>query len=199
MKKIILYLVFIFLAIFTVQAQTDYNTFNKKSVDVNKTGMYVLGGWALANIATGGIGWSRTHGATMRFHQMNFFWNTVNLSIAGIALYSFWNSAGAAMSPEEILQRHRKTENLYLINAGLDVLYIGAGIYLRHLSTQKPNRKDLFQGYGNSVILQGAFLLVFDAVMWGFQRSNRVDFMNNVQLSFEPGLQIMQLSIILPL
>jgi len=196
MKKIVLNIFFVFLVFFTAQAQTDYDAFNEKSVNVNKTGMYVLGGWALANLATGGIGWSKTNGATMRFHQMNFFWNTVNLSIAGIALYSYWNSSGAA-NPEEILQRHQKTENLYLINAGLDVLYIGAGFYLRHLSNQKPNRKDLYLGYGNSVILQGAFLLVFDAVMWGIQRSNRIDFMNNIQLSFEPGAQAMQLGITL--
>ena len=181
-----------------VFGQSDYNDFYDKSAAINKTGMYVLGGWTIANIATGAIGWSNTGGSTMRFHQMNLLWNTVNLTIAGFALYNYLQTNAAGLSPDEILQTHRKTENLYLINAGLDVLYVGSGFYLKHLSTKKPNKQDLLLGYGNSIILQGAFLFVFDAVMWGIQRNNRLDFTENLQLSFAGDSGILQLGIVLP-
>ena len=181
-----------------VFGQSNYNDFYDKSAAINKTGMYVLGGWAIANIATGAIGWSNTGGSTMRFHQMNLFWNTVNLSIAGFALYNYLQTNAAGLSPDEILQTHRKTENLYLINAGLDVLYVGTGFYLKHLSTKKPRKEDLLLGYGNSIILQGAFLFVFDAVMWVIQRNYRLGFTENLQLSVAGDFNILQLGIFLP-
>jgi len=37
------------------------------------------------------------------------------------------------MGPDELMERHMKIERLYLINAGLDILYIGTGAYLSHL------------------------------------------------------------------
>ena len=129
---------------------------------------------------------------------MNIFWNTINLSIAGFALYNYLQTNAAGLSPDEILQTHRKTENLYLINAGLDVLYVGTGFYLKHLSAKKPKKEDLLLGYGNSIILQGVFLFVFDAVMWGIQRNNRLDFTENLQLSFAGDSGILQLGFVLP-
>jgi hypothetical protein len=56
----------------------------------------------------------------------------------------------------------------------------------------------LLLGYGNSIILQGAFLFVFDAVMWGIQRNNRLGFTENLQLSVGGDLGILQLGIVLP-
>ena len=198
MKKFVLATAMFLWLLPAVFGQSDYHDFYDKSAAINKTGMYVLGGWAIANIATGAIGWSNTSGSTMRFHQMNLFWNTVNLSIAGFALYNYLQTNAAGLSPDEILQTHRKTENLYLINAGLDVLYVGTGFYLKHLSTKKTQKEDLLLGYGNSIILQGAFLFVFDAVMWVIQRNIRLGFTENLQLSVAGDLGILQLGIVLP-
>ena len=198
MKRILIATAILISLVTAVGAQSEYTGFYEKSTGINKTGMYVLGGWAIANIATGSLGWSKTTGSTMRFHQMNLFWNTINLTIAGVALYTYMNSGGAALNSEDIMQQHRKTENLYLINAGLDVLYIGTGFYLKHLSTKKPKKEDLLLGYGNSVILQGAFLLVFDAIMWGIQRNNRHDFIETVQFSFAPDYSGLKLGLTFP-
>jgi len=78
------------------------------------------------------------------------------------------------LTQEELLSKMVKTENLYLINAGLDVLYIGGGFLMRHLANRSVKSYDLLRGYGNAVILQGAFLLVFDAVMYGVVNSHRI-------------------------
>ena len=198
MKRFLITSAILFSLVTAVSAQSGYNGFYEKSTSVNKTGMYVLGGWAIANIASGALGWSRTNGSTMRFHQMNLFWNTVNLTIAGVALYNYINTSGSALNPDEVMQQHQKAENLYLINAGLDVLYIGTGFFLKHLSTKKPKKEDLLLGYGNSIILQGAFLLVFDAVMWVIQRNNRLDFGETMNVSFAAGNSGIKLGIHIP-
>ena len=72
----------------SVHGQEAYVEYYGKSLDMNNIGMAVLGGWALANISIGAYGWSQQSGQESYFHQMNLFWNTVNLTIAGFALYS---------------------------------------------------------------------------------------------------------------
>jgi hypothetical protein len=149
-----------------VMAQDGGKPFGEASMAANNTGMYILGGWAVANMAAGAFGWVSFDGERKYFSQMNLFWNVVNLSIAGIALYSNQSTDLLSAGADEILARHLKTERLFLINSGLDIGYMGAGFLMRHLSTRSEKRGDLLKGYGNAVILQGGFLLVFDLVMY---------------------------------
>lgn len=164
-KRIVLSGIFLLTAI-TVVAQGGAKTFGEASLAANNTGMYILGGWALANMAAGAYGWATFEGERKYFSQMNLFWNMVNLSIAGIALYSLYSTDLITAGTEEILAKHLKTEKLFLINSGLDVGYMGAGFLMRHLSGRAEKRADLLRGYGNAVILQGGFLLVFDMAMY---------------------------------
>ena len=142
--------------------------------------MYVLGSWAIANMATGAMGWSRNTGSDKYFHQMNFFWNTVNLGIAGFSMYSFSQLNPWMLSNQEIIERHMRIQNLYLINAGLDIAYLGTGFLLRHLSGRNENRADQLMGYGNSVILQGGFLFLFDGVMYAIQKVSLSNYIGNL-------------------
>jgi hypothetical protein len=166
-----------------LQGQADYQSFYTGSLKINNTGMYVLGSWALANITAGAYGWASASGDMKYFGQMNLFWNVVNLSIAGFALYGNYTTDASMMNGQEMLAKHLKTENILLINSVLDVGYIGAGFLMRHLSAGSAKREDLLKGYGNSVIMQGAFLLVFDLVMYGFLRDYRVDFPEGISLA----------------
>ena len=86
-----------------VQGQSEYLEYYGQSLRINNLGMVVLGSWALVNLSAGAYGWSRNTGQRAYFHQMNFFWNTVNLSIAGFALYSNLNAEYALLSGEELL------------------------------------------------------------------------------------------------
>lgn len=171
--------------------------FYTTSTKINTTGMYVLGGWAVANIAGGAVGWANSTGSAKYFHQMNLFWNTVNLGIAGFALYNNLTDDISLLSSDEMLLKHTKTENLYLINAGLDVVYIGTGFLLKHLSVSNLNKQDLLKGYGNSIILQGGFLMIFDLIMWGIQRNHRLDFLNGAEFSFIQQENFSQIAIML--
>jgi hypothetical protein len=149
--------------------------------------MYVLGTWAIANIATGAVGWARGSGENKYFHQMNAMWNVVNLGIATFALIGYHRTDISVLTAEEMLAKHRQSERLFLINAGLDVLYIGTGFLLRNLSHKSAKRGDLMNGYGSSLILQGGFLLLFDAVMWGIQYAHRMQFLESNNLGVSMG------------
>jgi len=191
MKRTALIILLVF-GVITLSGQGNYNEFFNTSMSTNKTGMYVLGGWALANLATGAYGWANATGSTKYFHQMNFFWNTINLGIAGFSFYSAAQMTPLRMSPQELMDEHMRFENLYLINGGLDVLYMGTGFLLRHLSARSQKRPDMLMGYGNSVILQGGFLFLFDGVMYLFQGNNRLDFIGDMNLSVLPGGALLQ-------
>ncbi len=176
----------LFLLLMPVLAQEEYRQFYSESLKTTNTGMYVLGGWAITNIATGGYGWSRFDGDKKYFHQMNLFWNTVNLSIAGYALYSNSLLDISALGPDEIMDKHTGTERILLINTALNVSYIGAGFIMKHLAGKSDKNSDLLKGYGNSVILQGSFLFLFDLVLYRILRSQRYDFVENINVALLP-------------
>jgi hypothetical protein len=167
----------------TVRGQSAYVDYYTESLRINNIGMAVLGGWALANISIGAYGWSQQTGQRSYFHQMNLFWNTVNLSIAGIALYSNLTSEYAQLTGPELMDKQLKFQRLYLINAALDVAYVAGGGFMRYLAPKYPKNEMRLRGYGNSVILQGTFLLVFDLVMFGLQRSHRIEFLQQISLA----------------
>ncbi|WP_010664657.1 DUF6992 family protein [Marinilabilia salmonicolor] len=176
-------LAFIMIFAMDADAQVSSDEFYPRHVQTQNAGMYVLGSWAVANIAIGAHGWNRFNGEKKYFHQMNLFWNTVNLGIAGFALYNNMRTDPLMFGVEEALGEARKIEKILLINSGLDVAYIGTGFLLRHLSSNSDKRKDLLKGYGNSLILQGSFLLVFDLILYGVLHSSRMDFMEGISFS----------------
>lgn len=172
----------LFMAI-EVFSQISPENFPQKSLNTQNAGMIILGSWAAANLIVGGYGWSKTTGQEKYFHQMNFMWNVVNLSIAGFALYSNAHTSIETLSVSEVLAKHLKTEKILLINAALDVGYVGTGILLRHYSAKSDKFNSLLKGYGNSLILQGAFLLVFDLSLYGVLHSQRMEFLSVTPLS----------------
>jgi hypothetical protein len=185
-EKRIVMSVLLLMTVITLSAQSSGKSFAEASMAANNAGMYVLGGWALANMAAGAYGWATFEGEKKYFSQMNLFWNVVNLSIAGIALYSNYNTDLLSTGADEILTKHLKTERLFLINSGLDVGYMGAGLLMRHLSSGSAKRGDLLKGYGNAVILQGGFLLVFDLFMYFIFNDIRPGNFEPVAVMFDP-------------
>ena len=165
--------------------------FYKKSTATNKTAMWILGSRAAGNMIIGGAGMGKSEGTTRYFHQMNLMWNTVNMGIAAFGLLS--NAPEFTGQASEVITSHRKIENLYLINSGLDILYMAGGAYMIHRSASSGKRADLLKGYGQSVILQGGFLLAFDTALWLLQRNLRLNWTDQLQLSLAgeyPGLRL---------
>lgn len=139
-----------------IDFQKDFNKINEQL-------MLGLGSYALANFALSGIGYVTSEDEySRRFHEMNVMWNTVNIGLA-LPGYIKARRGGRPMSVAEILKAQKKTETIFLINNLLDVGYIAAGIWMREVAPNQLDQEELFRGYGNSLILQGSFLLAFDA------------------------------------
>lgn len=183
MHRAILIFIFFFGVFVSLSAQNDTISFYHESQKINNTGMYVLGTWATTNMALGAYGWKNGVGENKYFHQMNLFWNTVNFSIAAYALTNHYLTDYSTMNAGEMIQKHNSTQSLYLINAGLDIVYIGAGFGLRKWANNKLKHQHRLRGYGNSVILQGSFLLVFDAIMYGIQYGRTNSFLQNTDIT----------------
>jgi len=131
---------------------------------MQRTGMIVLGSWAVGNMAVGGIGMAQTQGVPHYFHQMNLLWNTVNLGIA-VGGYLGAASMDPVTGSVEVLSQYNQFSKILLLNTGLDVAYVMTGLYLRERSGNVSKHSRRLKGYGNSLMLQGGFLLAFDLVL----------------------------------
>ena len=148
---------------------TDTSTFsllNARRIHTDMTGMRVLAGWGLLN-AAGGIAGIATamDDEWKHFHQMNAAWGIINLSIAGLGYLGARRELKKQYSPAQALHRYEATKRLYLLNAGLDGLYIATGAVLTEYA-RRAGDADLYRGFGKSLILQGAGLLLFDVTMF---------------------------------
>ncbi|WP_075352356.1 DUF6992 family protein [Algoriphagus marinus] len=143
----------------------ELTAFNQTRINYNESGMIILGSWAVGNMIWGGIGASNSTGQTKAFHQMNIYWNSVNLIIAG---FGFWQANGEIANSDFFgtMNSQQKIEKILLFNAALDVAYMAGGMYLKERGLRLS--KDKFIGFGKSIILQGAFLFTFDALMYTF-------------------------------
>jgi hypothetical protein len=165
-----------------IYARQDTFYFFQQTQRLNNGGMMVLGIWALTNIIIGAFGMRNNTGVSKYFHQMNFFWNTVNAFIAAYALITGLTENLLLLNNDELLAKHQTFENLFLINAGLDVLYVGAGAYMIKRSKFANKRQNLLKGYGSSIILQGSFLFVFDLIMYGIQYTRKIQFIEHTSI-----------------
>ena len=139
-------------------------------INLSKNHLFILGAWAGANIIQGSISASNAVGNDHYFHQMNAYWNTVNLAIAGAGLLAAHQQLKRHYSLVDNLREQQKIEKLLLLNTGLDAAYITTGLYLKERGTRL--NKDQPIGYGNSLVFQGAFLLVFDLFQYAANRKN---------------------------
>lgn len=146
--------------------------FNQQSINHQRKAMLTLGGWAVVNIGAGLALRGNTTGATREFHTMNALWNTVNLGIAGLGLYSALQSDPASWDLTTSLSKHQNFQKILLFNAGLDVGYIMGGLYLTERAKRPDVNSDQLKGFGNSIMLQGAFLMVFDLVNYFIAAGN---------------------------
>lgn len=179
---------FLFCLIFpasVVFAQDSFSeqlqNFHQQRKDINEAAMLVLGGWAAGNILAGTYGNFKASGEAKYFHQFNALWNVVNLGIAAFGYFNAINSDPSLMTNLEILNDYNSLQSFLLLNAGLDAAYIITGFYLKERSKNSPSAERL-RGYGNSLLLQGGFLLIFDVTLYFIHQ-------NNANISFYPHLE----------
>ena len=173
MSKFIYLIGFLFLFALSVSAQSDslLESFHQSRVNINENAMLVLGSWAAGNILVSTYGNFKSSGEAKYFHQFNAMWNVVNLGIAAFGYLNAVNYEPSSITKLEILNEYNSLQSFLLLNAGLDVAYIATGFYLKERSKNSSSSERL-RGYGNSLLLQGGFLLAFDVALYFIHQSN---------------------------
>jgi hypothetical protein len=187
---------YLFLSVFVLFSILSYSqndadnlaTFQEEHLEIQKKGMLVLGAWAVSNFAASGYSMTQTSGVPYYFHQMNVFWNTVNIGLA-VSGYLGATNPEAITSTSEMLMKYNSFSKILLFNAGLDVAYMTTGLYLRERSKNISKQARRFKGYGNSLLLQGGFLFAFDLVLFLVNESSMNTFLenSNLQVNLTPG------------
>lgn len=188
LQKTLPILLFLFLWHIPSFAQDETNAlkrYNLERIQYNKHGMLILGSWAVGNMLWGGLMAGRTSGELQGFHQMNAYWNGVNLLIAGFGYYSAMTEVPSSEFWETI-QQQQSIEKILLVNAGLDVAYMATGLYMLERGKRTDNAR--IRGFGKSVILQGAFLMSFDVIKFLYHNAHAKDLPKIVEnLSLGPN------------
>ena len=163
--------VILLLAAVTASAQDSLKTFNDNRYRITTAGMEVLGSWGAANIALGAAGWANSKGGQNKaFYQMNLIWGAANVGAAILGYTGAQKEYNKTLTADESLAAQKKIEKVFLINGALDMVYIGAGAYLKHRGDNRNNTQ--LKGYGTSIMIQGAFLLLFDGTMYALNGTN---------------------------
>ena len=163
-------IIFAFLSSSAVYGQ--FQDYNAQRYKTDKNLMIGLGSWASLNIVGSGIAWATAPNEEMKnFHQMNVMWNVVNL---GLAIPGFIKAKNGKkeLTFFETMEEQRKTETIFLINSGIDIAYMSAGLLLRSKASTALDKEDQFRGYGNSLLVQGGFLLLFDWIAYSIHRKH---------------------------
>ncbi|CAG5083150.1 hypothetical protein CRYO30217_02103 [Parvicella tangerina] len=159
-----------FFSLFSGFTQFKQDTLQYESFwKANTRGMIALTSWSVANISSS-IALRKQVGLEGKyFNQMNGYWNVVNLAL-GIS--GIMRSHKMLHQPdfESWENDQLKLPKIYKTNFFIDFAYIGTGATLMVLSDRFKNPY-LASGYGKSIIVQGAFLLVFDYVMYRVLKS----------------------------
>ena len=139
-------------------------------INITRNYMTALGAWGLVNVVQGSISATNTVGPEHYFHQMSSYFNAVNVGIAAVGFLGIKKQLLKTNTLTSEIQAQQKIQKILLINSALDVGYFGIGLLMRNSGIKNQNAK--IQGYGGSIMLQGAFLLVYDLLQFGAHRKN---------------------------
>jgi hypothetical protein len=164
--------------------QDSLKKYNAERVRITSNGLEYLGGWGLLNLGSGAyLNWgtgsktvvvndggnlvpvrvSKLNPELKYFSQMNTVWGSVNFVTALIGYTGTQNDKNKKLTAAQSLQEQERIQKIFKVNMYLDVVYIGAGAYLKLAGDSRNS--PLMKGYGESVLLQGGFLLLFDGLM----------------------------------
>ena len=183
MKKV-LTIILLIISCHAFAQQDSLKKYNAERVRITSNGMEYLGGWGLLNLGTGAyLNWgSGTKTITVTvggsqvpervssispelkyFGEMNTIWGSVDFVTALLGYTGTQNNKNKKLTPAQTLHEQERIEKIFKINMYLDVVYLGAGTYLKLAGDSRNS--PMMKGYGESVLLQGGFLLLFDGLM----------------------------------
>jgi hypothetical protein len=175
MRKLTATIFMAIVATLTLHAQSTITLqeITQRQTHLQRVSTWTLAGWSVANLAVSGIAIGQAEGSSRYFHEMNLYWNAINVGIAGIGLLSL-RKKHSSSTVSSVVKEHYALQNSLLLNTGLDLAYVTSGFWLMDKSKSEidPIRNDRFRGFGQAVIVQGGFLLVFDLTNYFLHRSD---------------------------
>ncbi len=194
MKTLTLSLIcLLFSTLAEAQSASDLLLINQDRQQLNQKSMLILGGWAVGNIGFSGAMMTQTEGSQFYFHQMNVAWNAVNLTLAGVGYFSAKRADISSYNLSKTVTEQYKIQKILLLNTGLDVAYMAGGLYFLERSKVEEDNAEQWKGYGQSLILQGGFLFVFDIFQYyKHAKRNKVlnSFFENTEIQVGNGIGI---------
>lgn len=165
----------------------DLSNYNQDRLKLDQNLMLGLGSWSVANIGVSSVGWATTENEAKYFHQMNVMWSGVNLALALPGYFKARKTDPNSFSFADTWKEQNRTEKVFLFNTALDVFYMTGGFYLKQRALLDVENYQRYRGWGNSLIMQGGFLLVFDlaaVLLHSKHRKQKLDgFWDKVTLS----------------
>lgn len=153
----------------TAQDMAPFDAFNTERDRLSRSATWVLGSWATANLGAGALvrGQAQRGSEAWYFGNMTMGWSAINLAIAVPGLISLRKGRQSTLDIPGTFKAQRRTETIYLLNTGLDLGYMGLGLWMqeRGLRTTGEDGARL-RGFGNAILVQGAFLFAYDLVAY---------------------------------
>jgi len=190
--KTIVFLRLVSVSTCLVSAQvSSVDDWNRERLMQERKSMKFLTIWGSGNLAVGIAGFQFTPDENeFRWASvMNAGFGAVNTTLGLLGQNRTKKELNDLPSLEDGYKDLRRTRNVLLVNAGLDAGYILAGVLLRDQATAIPSnsvdgrgvgtrlvsRQIAFarrRGFGTSLIVQGAALLIFDSITaWQLSKS----------------------------
>ncbi len=125
-----------------------------------------LTSWGAANVVHSlayGIG---KGSEAEHFRTMNLTWGAINLGLGALTIFEARKPISHFTA--DVIDKQQKA---FLINGILDLGYIASGAITWGLANRQEgaDKKDLYKGFGKSIVVQGLVLLALDAV--GYYRN----------------------------
>lgn len=95
------------------------------------------------------------------FGQQGLGWGVIDAGIALLGQRGLTRKLARGYPASEQIKDTRMLRRVLWVNAGLDVLYVAGGLKLMDTGGRRDERA---RGHGAGIVLQGAFLLIFDLV-----------------------------------
>ena len=129
--------------------------------------LLLLSGWSVVNLIGSPIANKNMYNSTTTneyFHEMNFNWNLLNAGIVGLSHFLVHRDSKREWNLNQLSTKKTKAEKSIIFNMGLDLVYVISGLIMNKNSDVNKDSDNINIGYGNSLIIQGAYLFLFDAV-----------------------------------
>ena len=164
--KSLVALMMVFYLPLTLKSQdstTIHDLFYKKQ----QQSLSLLSGWSVGNLIFSPLSTKNLFSpetTNEHFHQMNFSWNLLNVGIASLGHIIVNKDSKKPWDMKTLYDKKTKAEKNIIINMGLDITYMISGLLLKNNAKKNNSEYSMNKGYGNSLILQGGYLLFYDAI-----------------------------------